>query len=72
VYTVEYYSNDNGAWEESSRPYSDYALAVETMRQQAGMCPDIPHRIVETIRTTVALTAHGEELVKLDCLLEED
>ena len=64
MFTVEYYSNDNGTWDESSRAYSDYASALETMRQQAGMCPDIPHRIVETIRTTVALASQGEELCR--------
>lgn len=64
MYIVEYYSNKNGAWEESSRPYSDYAEALEAMRRQADMFLDMPHRIVETVHTTVALTAHGEEWVK--------
>ena len=64
MFIVEYYSNDNGAWEESSREHRDYNKALETMRRTASDHPDLPHRIVETkvVRTTVALASQGEEL----------
>jgi hypothetical protein len=66
MYIIEYYSNDNGMWEESTLPHHDYYVALETMRLQASDHPDIPHRIIETkvIRTTVALASQGEELCR--------
>ena len=66
MYTIEYYSNDNGTWEESTLPYHDYYVALETMRLQASDHPDMPHRIIETkvIRTTVALASQGDELCR--------
>ena len=66
MYIVEFYSNDNGMWEESSQPLHDYYVALEMMRLQASEHPDLPHRIVETevVRTTVALASQGDELCR--------
>ena len=66
MYTVEFYSNDNGQWEESSVPLYDYYVALETMRLQASEHPDLPHRLIETVttRTTVALASQGDELCR--------
>lgn len=66
MYIVEFYSNDNGMWEESSIPLHDYYVALETMRLQASEHPDLPHRLVETkvVRTTVALASQGDELCR--------
>ena len=65
MYTVEYYSNDNGTWERAyEREFGTLDDALLRMRQSASEYPDLPHRIVETIRTTVALAAQGEELCR--------
>ena len=42
-------------------------MNVEDLRseiERLEMYPEIPHRIVETIRTTVALAAQGDELCR--------
>ena len=66
MYTVEYYSNDNGMWEQCASPYESYSVALEQLRLQAGEHPDLPHRLIETVttRTTVALASQGEELCR--------
>jgi hypothetical protein len=66
MYTVEYYNNDNGMWQESSQPYHDYYVALEQLRLQAGEDPNLPHRLIETAttRTTVVLASHGDELCR--------
>ena len=65
MYIIEYYSNDNGAWERVfEREFGTLDDALLRMRQSASEHPDLPHRIVETIRTTVALASQGEELCR--------
>ncbi len=64
MFIVEYYSNDNGEWLESYELLYDYYAALEVMRLQASDHPDLPHRIVEIVRTTVALASQGEELCR--------
>ena len=65
MYTVEYYSNDNGTWERAEETeFGTRGGALLRMRQSASEYPDLPHRIVETIRTTVALAAQGDELCR--------
>ena len=75
-WTVEYYSNDSSAWVECTRQVYgadvDYETAVyyclddavKAMRSEAECDPDLPHRVVEIVRTTVALASQGEELVR--------
>ena len=65
---VEYYSNDSGKWESCSAQYKAYTACLDNMRLQALDDPDIAHRLVEsevvTVARTLALSAHGEELIK--------
>ena len=63
-YYVEYYSNDAGKWEECSQEFTDYGEAISALRLHASHDRDMPHRLVEKSTTTVALTSHGEELIK--------
>ena len=65
-WTVEYYSNDEGDWLQCSPAYLCLDDAVGSMRTQAKNDPDLAHRIIraEIHRTTVAMLACGEELIK--------
>ena len=66
TWVVEYYSNDYGEWDECSPVYLCLDDAIRCMREQAEMDPDMTHRVINIVtqRTTVALSAYGEELVK--------
>jgi hypothetical protein len=66
MYTVEFYSDLDLIWEECSRPFESYEMALKELRLQAGEDPNIPHRLIETVttRTTVALASQGEELCR--------
>ena len=68
MFTVEFFSDHDlmGMWEECSRPYESYEMALEELRLQAGQYPELPHRLIETVttRTTVALAAQGDELCR--------
>ncbi len=63
---VEYYSDDNGEWIESSPAYLCLDDAVKAMRLQAEGYPDIPHRVIRSViyRSTAAMSVYGEELIK--------
>jgi len=68
VFHVEYYSNDEGDWLKCSPQYKSYSDCLDNMRLQALQDQDIAHRLVEseitTVVRTLALSAHGEELIK--------
>lgn len=65
---VEFYSNDEGNWLKCSPQYKSYSDCLDVMRLEALKDQDMAHRLVEsevvTVKRTLALTAHGEELIK--------
>ena len=67
-WVVEYYSNDESIWLKCSPEYKDFSACLDNMRLQALQDPDMAHRVVyveiKSTRTTIALSAHGEELLK--------
>jgi len=60
---VEYYGEE-GEWLECSNNFWVLDDAIRCMRLHAENDSDLAHRLVEIKRNTVALSMHGEELVK--------
>ena len=65
-YYVEYYSNDEAEWLKCSPAYHCLDDAMRSMRQQAESDPNLAHQVIQAVsyRTRLALSVHGEELVK--------
>ena len=68
-YHVEYYSNDSSKWLKCSITFESVDDAMQSMREQAVRDPDLAHRLIynyiRTKRKTIALSAWGEEIIKL-------
>jgi len=67
TFVVEYYSNDNDEWLECSPNYICLDDAIRTMRLQVDQDgSDMAHRIIQvwTHRSTVAMMAYGDEVIK--------
>lgn len=63
TWVVEYYGEE-GEWLECSNDFLCLDDAIRCMRLHAENDLDLAHRLVEIKRNTVALSMHGEELVK--------
>ena len=68
VFHVEFFSKDEYNWLKCSPEYKAYSACLDNMRLQALQDPDMAHRLVEseviTTTRTLAIAAHGEELIK--------
>ena len=68
TYHVEYYSNDCEAWIVCGTDdiYCCLDAAVDAMRLEAECDPNMTHRVIRSVihRSTVAMAAYGEELIK--------
>lgn len=65
-YYVEYYSNDESEWLKCSPAYHCLDDAIQSMRLQAERDPNLAHQVIQSIshQTRIALSVHGEEIVK--------